>query len=76
MGSVDVSIYYDQHRVDAMERILHSQGRKLSEEIEKQMDALYQVDVHSAPEVNRNLCVGCGACVRRCAKQALRVIEG
>ncbi|MBQ3508858.1 MAG: 4Fe-4S binding protein [Peptococcaceae bacterium] len=41
-----------------------------------QMDALYQVDVHSAPEVNRNLCVGCGACVRRCAKQALRVIEG
>ena len=50
MGSVDVSIYYDQHRVDAMERILRSQGRKLSEEIEKQMDALYQIIV---PEQER-----------------------
>jgi NAD-dependent dihydropyrimidine dehydrogenase PreA subunit len=51
-------------------------GHRCSAVLVCQMDALYQEDIHSAPEVNRNLCVGCGACVRRCVKQALRVIEG
>lgn len=41
MGSIDVSIYYDQHRIEAMERILKSQDKKLDDEIQKQMDALY-----------------------------------
>lgn len=42
MGSIDVSIYYDQYRVDAMERILSSQNRRLDNEILKQLDALYE----------------------------------
>ncbi len=39
------------------------------------MDALYQADEHHAPEINYNLCVACGACTRRCGKQALQIIE-
>lgn len=42
MGSIDVSIYYDQHKVEAMERILSSQNRRLDDEIHRQMDALYE----------------------------------
>lgn len=42
MGSIDVSIYYDQHKVEAMERILSDQNRRLDDEIHRQMDALYE----------------------------------
>lgn len=40
------------------------------------MDALHQEDERHAPAVNYNLCVACGACTRRCAKQALQIVEG
>ena len=39
------------------------------------MDALHQRDSHSAPEINYNTCVACGACTRICGKQALQLIE-
>ena len=51
MGSIDVTIYYDQYRIAAMERILSSQNRKLDDEIQKQMDALYESIV---PEQERS----------------------
>lgn len=51
MGSIDVSIYYDQHRIEAMERILASQNKKLDQEIQRQMDSLYESIV---PEQERS----------------------
>lgn len=42
MSSVDVTVFYNQHRVDAMERALRSRGSNLTDEITRQMDALYQ----------------------------------
>lgn len=42
MGSIDVSIYYDENRIAAMERILKDQNKNLDDEIRKQMDALYE----------------------------------
>lgn len=51
MGSIDVSIYYDQYRVEAMERILASQNRTIGQEIQGMMDALYEYIV---PEHERS----------------------
>lgn len=42
MADIDVSIYYDRHRVEAMERILNSQRTDLETVIQEQMDALYE----------------------------------
>ena len=51
MGDVDVTIYYNEDRLNAMERILHEQGTDLTTAITEQMDALY---VQLVPEQERS----------------------
>lgn len=51
MGDVDVTIYYNEDRLNAMERILHEQGTNLTTAITEQMDALY---VQLVPEQERS----------------------
>ena len=50
MGDVDVTIYYSEDRLNAMERILREQGTDLATAIKEQMDALY---VQLVPEQER-----------------------
>ena len=40
MADIDVSIYYNEDRIEAMSRILHSQGLDLKTAIQEQIDAL------------------------------------
>lgn len=51
MADIDVSIYYNEDRIEAMSRILHSQGLDLRTAIQEQMDALYEKVV---PEQERS----------------------
>ena len=51
MADIDVSIYYNEDRIEAMSRILHSQGLDLKTAIQEQMDALY---VKLVPEQERS----------------------
>lgn len=32
--------------------------------------------IKSYPKVNPDLCVGCGACVKKCPRQAISIVEG
>lgn len=41
MADIDVSIYYNEDRLNAMEKVLRSQGKDLRTAIQEQMDALY-----------------------------------
>ena len=51
MADIDVSIYYNEDRIEAMSRILHSQGLDLKTAIQEQIDALY---VKVVPEQERS----------------------
>ena len=50
MGDIDVTIYYSEDRLNAMERILREQGTDLAAAIKEQMDVLY---VQLVPEQER-----------------------
>ena len=41
MASSDITLFYDTHRLSAMERILHSQGKKIEDEVYPFLDSLY-----------------------------------
>lgn len=51
MADIDMSIYYNEDRIEAMGRILHSQGLDLKTAIQEQIDALY---VKVVPEQERS----------------------
>ena len=40
MADIDICIYYNQHRVDAMERILNEQRTDLQTVVMEQLDSL------------------------------------
>ena len=42
MADIDICIYYNQHRVDAMERILNEQRTDLQTVVMEQLDSLYE----------------------------------
>lgn len=42
MADVDITIYYNQERLNAMRRVLASQGKELEKAIYDQVDALYE----------------------------------
>lgn len=52
MADIDVSVYYNEDRLNAMEKILREQGTDLATAIKEQMDALY---VQLVPEQERSV---------------------
>ena len=50
MADIDITLYYNQYRLEAMERYLSGQGKRLEDELYPLMDALYEKLV---PDVER-----------------------
>ena len=42
MASSDITLFYDTHRLSAMERILQSQGKRIEDELYPFLDSLYE----------------------------------
>lgn len=42
MASSDITLFYDTHRMSAMERILQSQGKRIEDELYPFLDSLYE----------------------------------
>lgn len=48
MGDTDITIYYNTYRLDAMERVLQSQGKRIEDEVYPILDSLYEKLVPAA----------------------------
>lgn len=42
MADIDITLYYNTYRLDAMERVLHTQGKRIEDEVYPLLDALYE----------------------------------
>lgn len=48
MGDTDITIFYNTYRLDAMERVLQSQGKRIEDEVYPILDSLYEKLVPAA----------------------------
>lgn len=48
MGDTDITVFYNTYRLDAMERVLQSQGKRIEDEVYPILDSLYEKLVPSA----------------------------
>ena len=42
MNDIDITLYYNRYRLDAMERVLHSQGKSIEDAVYPMLDSLYE----------------------------------
>ena len=42
MADIDINLFYNTYRLEAMERVLHSQGKRIEDELYPFMDSLYE----------------------------------
>ena len=40
MADIDINLFYNTYRLEAMERVLHSQGKRIEDELYPFMDSL------------------------------------
>lgn len=48
MNDIDITLYYNRYRLDAMERVLHSQGKSIEDAVYPMLDSLYEQFVPAA----------------------------
>ena len=42
MNDIDINLYYNRYRLDALERVLHSQGKSIEDAVYPMLDSLYE----------------------------------
>ena len=42
MNDIDINLYYNRYRLDALERVLHSQGKSIEDAVYPMLDTLYE----------------------------------
>ena len=50
MNDIDINLYYNRYRLEALERVLHSQGKSIEDAVYPMLDSLYEQLV---PETER-----------------------
>ena len=48
MNDIDINLYYNRYRLEAMERVLHSQGKSIEDAVYPMLDSLYEQLVPAA----------------------------
>ena len=42
MADIDINLFYNTYRLEAMERVLHSQGKSIEDAVYPMLDSLYE----------------------------------
>lgn len=48
MNDIDINLYYNRYRLEALERVLHSQGKRIEDAVYPMLDSLYEQLVPAA----------------------------